>query len=356
MSAPTAEPATGEPAAADPGTGELAAALEAFLRSRLPDGAEPRISGLHRSGTGTSRENWPFDAVWNVDGRPVTHRLLMRRDPSAGVVETGRDAEFWLLRRLAGTPVPVPEVYWLDATGEFLHRPTMIVKRYEGAAHRAVLRPADPLSLGADGQLALAEQICEALARLHLVDVDATGLRDELEDPGPNPAEHELDRWVRELDAQEIEPQPALRLAAAWLRDHLPPPPRTTVLVHGDFRPANVLVRDGRLEAVLDWELAHLGDPLDDLGWYTAPLYAKEHFIPGRWEPADFLRRYTELTGFPVDPEALRFWQILSTFRLAVIALTGVRNFCEGRGDRPAAPADALTRRLLADILAAEGT
>lgn len=341
--------------AAEPSPEDMADALRDFLRRRLPDGAEPRISGLYRSGTGTSRENWPFDAVWNVDGEPVLHRLLMRRDPPVGVVDTDRDREFRLLRRLAGTSVPVPEAHWLDGTGEFLFRPTMIVGRCEGSAHRAVLRSADPLSLGPERQLALAVRMCEVLAELHRVDIDAIGLRKEFDDPGPNPAGHELARWERELDARELEPQPALRLAAEWLRDHLPAPSERTVLVHGDFRPANVLVRDGELEVLLDWELAHLGDPLDDLGWYTAPLYAQEHFVPGRWEPADFLRRYTELTGIDVDPVALRFWQVLSTFRLTVMALTGVRNFCAGSGDRPAAPADGLIRRLVTDILAAEG-
>ena len=148
-------------------------------------------------------------------------------------------------------------------------------------------------------------------------------------------------------------------MAAEWLRDHLPPPPPRTVLVHGDFRPANVLVENGAFAVLLDWELSHLGDPLDDLGWYTTPLYAREHFIPGVWEQADFLRRYTGLSGIAVDPAALRFWQVMSTFRLAVIALTAVRSFCEGGSDRPAAPADAVIRRVLADIATApaeEGT
>lgn len=342
-------------ASADPGVAEVAAALRDFLARRLPEDAAPQVLELRRAGTGSSRENWPFDAVWHIEGRPVRHRLLLRRDPPAAVVDTQRAREFRLLQRLADTPVPAPRVHWLDDTGEHLLRPSMIVTRYEGEAHRAVLRSVDPLGLGPERQAALAEQLCETLAELHRIDVDAAGLRAELPDPGPNPAEHELTRWERELAAQELEPQPALRIAADWLRDNLPDPPERIVLVHGDFRPANVLVRDGALGALLDWELAHLGDPLDDLGWYTAPLYAREHFIPGRWETEDFLRRYTELTGIRVDPAALRFWQILSTFRLAVIALAGVRNFCEGGTDRPAAPADPVIRQVMAGILAAEG-
>ncbi|HEY0448698.1 phosphotransferase family protein [Actinophytocola sp.] len=334
---------------------DLGEALLRFLRSRLPADADPVISGLRRSGTGSSRENWPFDATWASGRERRTHPLLLRRDPAAAVVDTGRDTEFRLLRRLADTPVPVPDVHWLDDRGEFLSRPTMIVGRREGSAHRAVLRDADPLGLGENGRVALARRMCGVLADLHRVDPDATGIAKELPDPGPHPATHELERWVSELDAQELEPQPALRLAVAWLRDNVPAPPERLVLVHGDFRPANVLVHNGQLDVLLDWELAHLGDPLDDLGWYTAPLYAEEHFVPGHWERHDFLRHYTELTGTRVDPSALRYWQVLSTFRLAVIALTGVRAFCVGDADRPAAPADQVVRLVLTAVLEEEG-
>lgn len=339
----------------DPGTEEVSAALEAFLRDRLPPHAEPEVWGLRRSGTGASRENWPFDAAWTERGARSVHHLLMRRDPPAAVVDTQRTVEFALLRRLADSPVPSPRVHWLDDTGEHLLRPTMIVERYDGSAHRAALRAADPLALGDRGRRVLAERLCAVLATLHEVDVDAAGLRGELPDPGASPAEHELTRWERQLDEQELEPQPALRAAAAWLRDHLPAPPGRLVVVHGDYRPANVLVHDGEFARLLDWELAHLGDPLDDLGWYTAPLYAHEHFIPGVWETGDFLRRYASLTGIRAGQADLAFWQVLATFRLAIVALTGVRIFCEGATQRPAAPADGLIRKVLAAILAQEG-
>lgn len=322
---------------------DLRAALRAFLADRLPAGAEPKVTGLRRSGTGSSRENWPFDAEWTQDGVRVTHELLLRRDPAAGVVDTGRGREFRLLAALTDTPVPVPAVHWLDDTGEFLVRPSMIVARRPGRAHRAVLREKDPLGLGTAGRAALARQLCAVLADVHRVDVPRV-----LTDPGPEPARHELERWVRELDTVALRPQPALRLAAGWLADHLPPPPERIVLVHGDFRPANVLVHNGAFGTLVDWELAHLGDPLDDLGWYTAPLYAAEHFPPGVWSERDFLDRYTELTGTEVPAESLRFWQVLATFRLAVIALTGVRAFLAG--DRPAAPADRVIRAVLTAI------
>jgi aminoglycoside phosphotransferase (APT) family kinase protein len=335
----------------DSSDAEVSTALQRFLAQQLPADAGPEIFGLRRSGTGSSRENWPFDAAWSADGVRTTHQPLMRRDPPVSVVDTARSTEFGLLRSLADTAIPAPLVHWLDDEGEHLFRPTMIVSRYEGSAHRAVLRDSDPMRLGRDRQLALAQDLCDLIGDVHGLDIDAIGLRGIFEAPIPTPAEHELTRWEGELDKDELEPHPALRLAAGWLRDHLPPAPARTVLVHGDYRPANVLIEDGRVAVLLDWELAHLGDPLDDLGWYTAPLYAREHFVPGSWEPADFVRRYTARTGTPVDPAGLHFWQVMSTFRLAIMALTGIRAFVVNGADRSAATADRVIKQVLDGLL-----
>ncbi|OHV63524.1 phosphotransferase [Pseudofrankia sp. BMG5.36] len=343
-----------QPAAA-PELDAVVEALTAFLRANLPDGAEPEVTNLRRSGGGASRENWPFDAVWADNGERSVHRLLMRRDPPADVVETQRVAEFAVLKHLARTGMPSPRVHWLDDTGEQLLRPAMIVERCEGSAHRAVLRPNDPLRLGTEGQSAFAASLADALGQLHVIDANETGVQGVLPDPGPEPALQELEQWEGRLDAAQIEPEPGLRAVAAWLRDNPPPPPARMVVVHGDFRPANVLVHEGKLSVVLDWELVHLGDPLDDLGWYTTTLYTHEHFIPGRWEVEDFLRRYTERTGLEINRRALEFWQIMSAFRLAVIAVTAARNFALGTTDRPQPPSDGLVRRVLAAVLAAEG-
>ena len=244
--------------------------------------------------------------------------------------------------------MPVAKVLKLD-DGTVFERPAMVVERRRGSAHRALLRDTDPLGLGEAGRLRLAVDFADLLGAVHAVDVDETGAREVLDDPTGNPAEHELERWIGELARVQLEPQPALELTAAWLRSHLPEPPERVALVHGDFRPANVLVHDGRVEVLLDWELAHLGDPVDDLGWYSCSLYSREHFLDSRWTLADFLARYGDVTGERVDGERLHFWQVMSTFRLAVIALTAVRNFCDGATDRPAPPADRVAMQALHD-------
>lgn len=318
--------------------------LQAALLDMLADIGVREVSVPARLGGGSSQENWAFDAMIDGPHGPIRLPLLMRREPESGVVDTPRDVEFALLRQLGQTDLPVARVYALD-DGRRLGRSGMVVDRLPGRAHRGVLRDTDPLAIGEPARLDVAERLAVLLARVHCLDVDEAGLSQVLTAPA-DPARAELDHWIAELDRVELEPHPGLREVIAWLADHLPSPVPCR-LVHGDFRPANVLVDGGRVTALLDWELAHLGDPHDDLGWYTCSVYRREHFLEGRWELHDFLARWSAESGMEVEPERLHFWQVMSTFRLAVIALTGVRAFCDGAADRPAGPTDRVEKLAL---------
>lgn len=89
-----------------------------------------------------------------------------------------------------------------------------------------------------------------------------------------HPARHELDYWASVIEADALHPQPIAEAARRWLERHLPPPGPRLALVHGDYRTGNLLYDgEGRIRGVLDWEMAHLGDPLEDLAWSLDPLW-----------------------------------------------------------------------------------
>jgi aminoglycoside phosphotransferase (APT) family kinase protein len=307
--------------------------LVAFIESQLPSAREVSISQLRRIPSGMSRENWVFDASWTVDGERSEHPLIMRRDPVGSVLETDREIEFAALQALQDAPLPSPRAYWMDAIGEWLGRPTILMQRCDGIDDHFVLE-GGLSQLTEPARLRLARRYCETLAALHRFDWRKTGLEKLLASPGLEGAAAAIAEWEAYLFRQTEDPQPELTEVLCWLKANQPTA-QATVLVHGDYKPGNTLIKDGEIQVVLDWETIHLGDPIEDLGWVTNPLRQREHLIPGVWERADLIRHYKACTGFEVDEKDLHFWNVFSNFKLNAIVLTGVRSFREGRSDRP---------------------
>ena len=272
--------------------GQVGERLSAWLASELPAGADVKVRGLRRASAGMSRENWIFDVSWSAGGERLTEALIMRRDPVGSVLETDRSVEFAVLKALESTAVPAPRVRWLDAGGRWLGRPSIVMTLEEGICDYFVLNGDEPL----ETRVTLAEHFCDLLVSIHQVDWRALGLDAVLPDPGSSASLVALDEWEAVWRRHQLEPLPELDLVAGWLRAHAPAAV-ATVLVHGDFKPGNALMHANEVSVVLDWETAHLGDPLEDLGWVTNPLRRREHQIPGAWTATELLARYEAATG-----------------------------------------------------------
>ncbi len=328
-------------------TPEIQLQLERFVTDELGPETTATIEGVERVATGRSRENWLFDLSRVDAGAAVIERLIARRDPEGGLLETARADEFAVLQALESTAVPTPGVRWLDADGSRLGKPTLIMTRLSGSCDYYLINGHRPLA----ARERLATLFCDLLAEVHMVDCAATAMTDVLHDPGPSAAHHELEHWKAIVAKDAVEPYPELIAAAAWLKRHAPKSPRT-VLVHGDFKPGNILLDDeDNITALLDWELAHLGDPHEDLGWVTQPLRTGEHLIPGAWEAEDLFARYEQTTGTEVDRDAVAWWNIFSSYKTAAMQVTGQRSFVEGRCDEPYQPSAAVLRQLLDSVL-----
>ncbi|MFA5123081.1 phosphotransferase family protein, partial [Zavarzinia sp.] len=150
-------------------------------------------------------------------------------------------------------------------------------------------------------------------------------------------------------------------LALVWLKAHLPAAPAVPRLVHGDFRNGNLIVGPDGIRAVLDWELAHLGDPLEDLGWLCVPSWRFGGVAPvgGFGTRDDLFAAYEAASGTPVDAGAVRFWEVLGTLRWGLICAESANRFLTG-GDRSVERA-VIARRAseteidLLDLLTTEG-
>jgi aminoglycoside phosphotransferase (APT) family kinase protein len=307
--------------------------IAAYLQHKMPDAGEIEVSQLWRIPGGASRETWSFDATWREGKAPAKAvGFIIRRDPEASLLETERYVEFRVYQALQGTGVPVPEVFWLETDPRWLERPFFVMGRLPGEAS------AQALVAGAFAQHgdSLAQQKVEILARIHNLDWSASGgLGLDFLGPPDGPdgcADMEIERWEGVMREQALEPQPVLELALAWLRAHRPVAQRVT-LVHADYRTGNFLVDGDRITGVLDWEMVHLGDPLEDVAWVCVRSWrwAGDARVGGLMPREEFYQRYEEASGLKVDPESIRFWEVLGNLKLAVIFLTGARSFSEGR-------------------------
>ena len=305
--------------------------VAAYLRSKMPDAEGLMVSGLIRIPGGASRETWSFDARWREKGREVQRGFIIRRDPEASVLETARDIEFHVYRALAETSIPVPKVYWLEEEAEWLDRPFFVMERIDGC--ETLPQPLITEQY-APGRPKIAEHAVQILADIHNLDWKALGL-DFLGVPG-GPSDcgpREVAKWEETLRKDALEPQPVLEAALHWLKRHPPPLAQKITLVHADYRTGNFLYSADRIRGWLDWEMVHLGDPMEDVAWFCIKpwRWARDERVGALMERQEFYRLYEKYSGLRVDEEAVHFWEALGNIKLAVIFITGGRSFCDGR-------------------------
>ncbi len=309
--------------------GRVVAGLEALIIDAIPSARDFSFTGVERAAGGLSRENWSLDATWFDATGTQSRRLMLMRDAAGTLLCTDRKREFAVLKGLEATDVPAPKAHWMDEDGRWLGAPSLVMDRMPGTCDYLVLNGDRPL----DARLNLARGFVDLMARIHAVDWRGVGLGAVLDGPTGAPSQIELAHWESEYRRVQLEPHCELDYVLGWMRASAPQA-QEIVLVHGDFKPGNALIAGEHISAKLDWETAHLGDPLEDLGWVTNPVRKREHQIAAAWERAQIVAAYRKLTGRRVDEAALRWWNVFSCWKLAVIQLTAVSEFVAGRYDR----------------------
>jgi aminoglycoside phosphotransferase (APT) family kinase protein len=282
-------------------------------------GAPTQIRDAQRVTGGASRETWTFEASTPAGVRA----LVLRRDPvraagqpasplrpSDSLIDRAGEFAVIALAREAGVPSP-DAVFRLDPAdglGE-----GYVMSREPGVAiARKLLRDAEY----AQARPKIVGQLGAALAKLHAIDPARLPRMPAL---GP---QAQIARFRKFLDSIG-EPHPVFELAMGWLERRLPPPaaPR---LVHGDFRTGNFLADASGVTAILDWELAHLGDPMEDLGWLCVKSWrfgAIDNPVGGFGARETLFAAYEAAGGAPVDPVRVHFWEVFGTLHWGVICL-----------------------------------
>ncbi len=298
---------------------QLTAGLTDFLLAELGAGAEPVVSNLALiSSIGNAREPWSFTASWNESGGRRTEDCVMLLKAEAGQLETSLAPEFGVIAMLDASPVPTPPALWCDQSGAWLGQPFFVTGTVAGSASMRPLRVED----GDDDLRAVAIELAAAAAELHRFDWQAadTSFLEPVTPEGVALAQ--LDLWQDQFDRHRLGAEPGLQWAFAWLRGNAPVAERVSI-VHGDLRFGNLLYEGPKLTALLDWEMTHLGDPTEDLGWVYRELWSPRRSLPFE----DFLAIYEERAGTTVDRDRLRWYQAFGEVKHSVISLTGARSF-----------------------------
>jgi len=265
------------------------------LLSQLLGGAS--IHGLHRLSGGASRETWRFEA----DGRP----LILQRQRSGD--ERDMLTEAAVVRAAGRGGAPVPEV--IEARRRDDAVSFMVLEAIEGETiARKILRDDE----FATARTRLVGDLGAALATIHALDVGhISGLTQS----------DQLTSYTDVLDALG-QPHPVLELVHNWLIDNRPASSGVG-LVHGDFRLGNMIVGPDGLRAVIDWELAHLGDPMEDLGWLCVKAwrFGAAPPVAGLGDYDELFAAYEAAGGATIDPVVVHWWEVLGTWKWAIMCI-----------------------------------
>ena len=310
----------------DKGRDHAAKQLNAVLGDKAADfyGPGSKVENLTKLSGGASRETWSFDVI--TSGGAIIP-LILKRDlviyqPDGSITTDTKDetnigvhrsTEGRLMELAGRSGVPVPEVPFYLAEDDRTSA-GFIMQRLEGEAlGRRILRE-DAL---ADARQKLAFQCGHAAARLHGIPLA------ELPKLSSMNLQEQLDSYHDLLDSVD-HPYPGFEYGIRWLQERREIAGKRHTLVHGDFRNGNILVGTDGLRGVLDWELAHIGNPLTDLGWICVRSWRYGYIkkpVGGFGEISDLLAGYETGGGGRINSEAIHYWEVFGTLRWGMLCI-----------------------------------
>jgi aminoglycoside phosphotransferase (APT) family kinase protein len=305
---------------------ELRDGLSRFLAARWRPGAE--TSDFSHIPGGASRETWRFQASAGGERRG----MIVRVDPETSLIDTDRRTEFRAIEAAYRAGLPAPEALFLEEDLQWLGRPFSITAEVPGCQASADAIPPEHRE-------AIGLQKWTLLGRIAALDPLALGLGDVMPATRRETcAMEQLDYWAKVIVDDELHPNPVAHAAIRWLKRRPPPPAQKLSLVHGDYRTGNFLFTpEGEIKAILDWEMAHMGDPLEDLAWSLDPLWCwNQPDLAGLLLPhAQAVRAWEAGSGLTLDPVAFRWWQVFAAVKGIGIWISSSEDFHSGASKAP---------------------
>ena len=309
--------------------------LTRYLESHLQGARGLRVENVTLLHGGTNRDTYSFDATQETGAGVARRGFVLRLEAHSRLMDAERALEMAAYRSVQSRGVPAPMPVAAENDPRILGAPFQLVERVDHALSASPFRP--------NGYGPLAEKIGREffalLGRLAAIDPFATELAGVAVAPPPEKCwSRELDYWERLLKADVAEPQPIAAAAIRRLRKNPPPPPRRLSIVHGDFRHGNFLHdAQGSIVAVLDWELTHIGDPMEDLAWSLDPIWTlgKPDLAAGLIPRNQAIALWEDASGQDFDAERYRWWSLFSSVKGLAIWASAAKSILDGRSRDP---------------------
>lgn len=307
--------------------------LTTFMREALKAGdvAVENVSRLHG---GASRQTYRFDVKLLDDVGGATRGFILRRDPADSLIDTERALEFAAYRSFYGRNVPVPEAIALETDASVLGTPFFIMERIDNAL------ASSPFQQNPFGEFRenIGREFFAILGHIAAADPYDTEMPGVVDTPAPEECwRRELDHWQGVIEKDALEPQPIAMAAVRRLRRNPPQPPPKLAVVHGDYRNGNFLHDGaGRIVAVLDWEMAHIGDPMEDLAWALDPLWQGDPtYAAGMLDFEEAVQLWQQASGRRFNAEAFRWWSLFASLKGLAIWISSSRAYHDGKNTDP---------------------
>lgn len=313
----------------------LAEKVSAYLGARMEAASDLRVVSLKRIHGGASRQTYSIDLTYTENGEARSKGIILRRDPVDSLIDTERKVEFAAIRSMQGVEIPVPKALFLEEDRGPLGAPFFIMERIDGgvAAAPFQLEALDP------HRETLGRQMFRQMGRIAAVDPEGSPLSEVIDTPELDACwSRELDYWEGEIDKHARKPEPIAKAAIRHLRRNPPPPARKLSIVHGDYRIGNFLHDEaGKITAVLDWEMAHIGDPYEDIAWATDLLWSGGDVAraAGMLPWPEAVAEWELNAGVKFDFAAFEWWSIFSSVKAIGIWISSARAFADGANDDP---------------------
>ncbi|MEL7452466.1 MAG: phosphotransferase family protein [Pseudomonadota bacterium] len=314
---------------------DLAERFAAYVQDELDGASNVEVTMLARIHGGASRETYSIDLSYKQGDTAVARGVILRRDPPDSLIHTERKVEFAAIQSVQHADIPVPKALFLEESGVALGAPFFVMERIETGVS------ANPFQLEAfdPHRETIGRQVFRHIGRIAQIDLQDAPIVDVVDIPAADMCwSRELDYWEREIDTHARQPQAIAKAAIRHLRRNPPPPAQRLSIVHGDYRVGNFLHDEaGRITAVLDWEMAHIGDPYEDFAWACDPLWSGGDITRAAgllpWPEA--IAEWELASGCKFSFDAYEWWSIFASVKAIGIWISSARAFADARNDDP---------------------